>query len=198
ELHDVGAPQTIDQTRLFGRAVRWFAEPGVPDEAARDSWRSLASRAVAEARDGPLGPGPVHLNLAFREPLLGRPGELPAARAPQGSWHRVVPVGAQAGAGAGAGLGDLLGISGPAGASGLGGASESAAELAEDLRPGSRGVIVAGAGADEVAGDVAALAAELGWPVLADPRSGCRSADRNVIGAADALLRVKAFADEMV
>ncbi|MDA8266188.1 MAG: 2-succinyl-5-enolpyruvyl-6-hydroxy-3-cyclohexene-1-carboxylic-acid synthase [Actinomycetota bacterium] len=171
ELHDVGAPQTIDQTRLFGRAVRFFAEPGVPDEAARDSWRSLASRAVAEARDGPLGPGPVHLNLAFREPLLGRPGELPAARAPQGSWHRVVPPGA--------------------------GATELASEIADGLRPGARGVIVAGAGADEVAGDVAALACELGWPVLADPRSRCRSADRNVIGAADALLRVEAFAHEM-
>ncbi len=198
ELHAVGAPQTIDQTHLFGRAVRFFAEPGVPDEVARDSWRSLASRAVAEARDGPLGPGPVHLNLAFREPLLGRPGELPAARAPQGPWHRIVPAGAPAG------LGGLLGVSGRAGASELAGAGELAAasglaaELAEDLRPGSRGVIVAGGGAEEVAGDVAALASELGWPVLADPRSGCRSADRSVIGAADALLRVTAFADEMV
>ena len=28
ELQDVGAPQTIDQTHLFGGAVRWFAEPG--------------------------------------------------------------------------------------------------------------------------------------------------------------------------
>src|SRR3954454_2690499 len=28
ELRDVGAPQTTDQTHLFGRAVRWFADPG--------------------------------------------------------------------------------------------------------------------------------------------------------------------------
>ena len=33
ELQAVGAPQTIDQTHLYGRAVRWFAEPGVADDA---------------------------------------------------------------------------------------------------------------------------------------------------------------------
>ena len=30
ELREVGAPQTIDQTRLFGRSVRLELEPGVP------------------------------------------------------------------------------------------------------------------------------------------------------------------------
>src|SRR5688500_7157147 len=29
ELHGVGAAQTVDPTHLFGRAARWFAEPGV-------------------------------------------------------------------------------------------------------------------------------------------------------------------------
>jgi len=57
--------------------------------------------------------------------------------------------------------------------------------------PGSlpaRGVIVAGGAFDDPAA-VTALADRLGWPVLADPRSGCRVPDRPVIAHADALLR---------
>jgi 2-succinyl-5-enolpyruvyl-6-hydroxy-3-cyclohexene-1-carboxylate synthase len=72
ELRDVGAPQTIDQTHLYGRAVRWFHDPGVADDVTRHTWRSLAARAWMEARHGP-----VHVNLPFREPLVGDAGELP-------------------------------------------------------------------------------------------------------------------------
>jgi 2-succinyl-5-enolpyruvyl-6-hydroxy-3-cyclohexene-1-carboxylate synthase len=73
ELRDVGAPQTINQTALYGRAVRWFHDPGIADAVAAGSWRSLARRAFVAA-----GTGPVHLNLPFREPFLGDVGELPA------------------------------------------------------------------------------------------------------------------------
>jgi 2-succinyl-5-enolpyruvyl-6-hydroxy-3-cyclohexene-1-carboxylate synthase len=76
ELQDVGAPQTIDQTHLYGTAVRWYSDPGVPDAASADRWRPWAARALAEAT-GDL-PGPVQLNLPFREPLVGTPGPLPA------------------------------------------------------------------------------------------------------------------------
>jgi 2-succinyl-5-enolpyruvyl-6-hydroxy-3-cyclohexene-1-carboxylate synthase len=75
ELRDVGAPQTIDQTHLYGRSVRWFHDPGVPDAAARSTWRSLGARAFAAAARGP-----VHLNLPFREPLVGVSGPLPTRR----------------------------------------------------------------------------------------------------------------------
>ena len=79
ELHDVGAPQTVDQIHLFGRAVRWFVAPGVPRCGGRRYVAVAGARTVAEAGgDGTGGPpGPVHLNLAFREPLGGPARDLP-------------------------------------------------------------------------------------------------------------------------
>jgi 2-succinyl-5-enolpyruvyl-6-hydroxy-3-cyclohexene-1-carboxylate synthase len=75
ELRDVGAPQTIDQTNLYGRAVRWFHDPGIADDAASSTWRSLGRRLVDAAVDGP-----VHLNLPFRDPLVADAGPLPPRR----------------------------------------------------------------------------------------------------------------------
>ena len=76
ELQGVGAPQTIDQQRLFGVAVRSFVDVGVPDDERRDEWRRSAQRAWSAATA--QRPGPVHVNLPFREPLVGMPGDLPA------------------------------------------------------------------------------------------------------------------------
>ena len=50
------------------------------------------------------------------------------------------------------------------------------------------GLIIAGSGIDD-AGAVLLLAEKLGWPVLADPRSGCRVEHRCVIAHGDTLLR---------
>ncbi len=72
ELRGVGAPQTIDQTDLYGRHVRWSRDAGVADDAERSLWRDLARDAWANAVDGP-----VQLNLPFREPLQGIAAELP-------------------------------------------------------------------------------------------------------------------------
>src|SRR6185436_10920427 len=71
DLHHVGAPQTVEQGQLFAGAVRWACDPGVPSPATAGTWRSLAARTVIEAVGNRAGPGPVHVNLPFREPLLG-------------------------------------------------------------------------------------------------------------------------------
>lgn len=72
ELRGIGSPQTIDQLELYGRSVRWFHDAQVPDEADPAGWRPLAQRVFATAETGP-----VHLNLPFREPLVGAASELP-------------------------------------------------------------------------------------------------------------------------
>jgi 2-succinyl-5-enolpyruvyl-6-hydroxy-3-cyclohexene-1-carboxylate synthase len=169
ELHGVGAPQTIEQAGLFGGSVRWAASPGVADVAATGGWRSLAARAVCEAASGARGPGPVHLNLAFREPLLGSASSppLPPGRPDGAPWHQVT---------SGARLAPPASVS-----SWLSGLA------------GSRGVVVAGGGAGSAVA-VHRLADRLGWPVLADPRSGCRVPSRSTVAAADALLRLKEVA----
>src|SRR5690242_10758247 len=48
ELQGIGAPQTIDQERLYGGAVRWFCDPGPADDDGPD-WPGLGARAVAAA-----------------------------------------------------------------------------------------------------------------------------------------------------
>ncbi len=87
ELRDVGAPQTIDQNHLYGRAVRWFVDPGVADNATGHTWRPLAARAAASTM-GELR-GPVHVNLPFRDPLVGRSGPLPSGRPGGAPWTSV-------------------------------------------------------------------------------------------------------------
>ncbi len=72
ELRGWGANQTTDQTRLFGTQVREFHDPGPPVDsaAARQALTALGRRAAAVSQG--RRPGPVHLNLPLREPLVPR------------------------------------------------------------------------------------------------------------------------------
>jgi 2-succinyl-5-enolpyruvyl-6-hydroxy-3-cyclohexene-1-carboxylate synthase len=178
ELRDVGAPQAIDQVHLYGRSVRWFGDPGVPEPSGAARWRAFAARAYATAGGG--RPGPVHLNLPFREPLVGAAGPLPPARA-EGPWTSVIAGTVGAEAGVGAGVGSTI--------------PSALAALAGELA-GRRGLVVAGAAAVD-GGRLHAVAQALGWPVVAEPRSPAWIATPSLVSHVDALLRSPRAAREL-
>jgi 2-succinyl-5-enolpyruvyl-6-hydroxy-3-cyclohexene-1-carboxylate synthase len=169
ELRGTGANQAADQLKLYGPAVRWFCEVGVPasDPAAGRYWRSLASRAWAEATGSPAGP--VHLNLALADPLVERDPAAPAPGRAGGAPWTAAPAGSRVAA-----PGDV-------------------AALAAAVRAAPRGVLVAGWGADLDPAAADAFAAASGWPVLADPLSGARRG-RAAVSTYDGLLRAPRFA----
>jgi 2-succinyl-5-enolpyruvyl-6-hydroxy-3-cyclohexene-1-carboxylate synthase len=158
ELRGTGANQTIDQLHLYGGAVRWFADVGVPEArpGMNGYWRSLACRAWAAAAGAAGGfPGPAQVNLPLRDPLVpGPPGAGPPEHDPAG-WPESLdgrPDGA-----AWTRIGDT--------SPGTPGALE--------LPWTERGVLLAGDGAVQ-GGPLAALGDAAGWPVLAEPSSGAR------------------------
>ncbi len=78
ELRGSGANQTVDQLALYGGAVRLFVELGAPEQRVGQNayWRATTCRVLAAAR-GDLGsaPGPVHVNVALRDPLVPADGD---------------------------------------------------------------------------------------------------------------------------
>ncbi|CAB4873176.1 unannotated protein [freshwater metagenome] len=89
ELHGVGAPQTIPQHELFGPMVRRALDPGVANSAESNTWRDLATELWNAARGGDGRSGPVHLNAAFIEPLLGEAQPLPTIATQSAQGPRV-------------------------------------------------------------------------------------------------------------
>lgn len=156
ELMSVGANQTIEQVGIFGSRVRSTTALEAPhwfDGAVR-YWRSATSLAVNTATDV-ADPGPVHLNVALRAPLLGGDVEPDAAAAatlegrPGGlPWTvdaRMVSV-----------------------------ASVSLDALMAHLGyepDGVRGLVVVGhlAEGEPYCSEAIALAESLGWPLLSEP-----------------------------
>ncbi len=170
ELRDCAAPQTIDQSGLFGSHARWSTEVPILGETVEGArvLRSIASRAVSSARAG--AGGPVHLNVPLREPFTDL--SFPS--------RERYPVAARDG---GRPFTNVCGRVCPE-------ANELDA-IATVMSTARRGVIVC-AGPELPAGEIAALAARLGWPIVADPMSGLRfgAHDRShVVDACEPLLR---------
>ncbi len=84
ELRGTGANQTTVQLDLFGEHVRFAADVPAGSDPRRAVETAL-SAATGAFEDTP--PGPVQLNLAFRDPLVPAPGD----RLPPESGRRRVP-----------------------------------------------------------------------------------------------------------
>lgn len=174
ELRGSGANQTTEQPGMFARAVRMTFDISAPTGRAGESahLRKVAEEAVAAATGTASGdPGPVHLNLAYREPLVPDddawpPRPLPT-RVPRAT--EVAPIRLSADA-------------------------KAADRPLRGWAADEPTLVVAGDGAGRVAREVAEAN---GWPLLAEPSSGARGgpnairAYRLVLGAlADDVRRV--------
>ena len=146
-LRGTGANQTIDQTGLYGRYASFVELPLPQEPVGGGVIRSLVATAFAEAIQG----GPIQINVPFDEPLMPE-GEIP-------------------------GIDELTGRMKPASATSEAPGQDERAAAAETVTSaidGTNGVMVIGALADGPLKRVLALAELLGWPVFAEPLSGCR------------------------
>jgi len=182
ELRGIGAGQAIDQLKLYGDSVRWFCEVGTheADDEGLLHYRSTACRAFAAARGKPR-PGPVHLNLAWREPLAPLPVEaVVTAREPlalEGRDPRPLTA--------------VTSID-------LEPSEFLLDEVAGHIAEAGAGAIVAGRQLDpELREPLAHLAGAAGYPILTEPTSQlrCGPHDRShVVTTYDLLLRDAGFA----
>ncbi|EWS81970.1 2-succinyl-5-enolpyruvyl-6-hydroxy-3-cyclohexene-1-carboxylic-acid synthase [Brachybacterium phenoliresistens] len=179
ELRDTGANQTTRQAGLYGEAVRWSADLPAPTREAATAVElrtavSTLARAVAIATGA--DPGPVHVNLGLRDPLVPRGGSVPGAA---GSSAAAPAAAAPAAAPAT----DAAPAVGP-----IDGARErivltrrapAAPPRPETVELAERAVVVAGDGAG---GAALELAGRHRLPLLAEPSSGARSGDCAIPG----------------
>jgi 2-succinyl-5-enolpyruvyl-6-hydroxy-3-cyclohexene-1-carboxylate synthase len=186
ELRGIGAGQTIDQIKSFGASVRWFCEVGTheADDSGLLHYRSVACRAMARAR-GEVRPGPVHLNLPWREPLAPVPVD--------GAVTATDPLALE-----GRDKRPLTAVT----RIDLEPSVFILDEMAGHIGDAISGVIVAGRQLDpELREPLAHLARVSGFPILADPTSQvrCGPHDRShVVAAYDLLLREEHFARSVV
>lgn len=144
ELRGVGASQATDQSRLFGAHVR--AQVDLEPQEASTTLVGHLTRCVAAACGAPAGtPGPVQINVAFRDPLT------PAS-----------PASASA-------SGDEAGASFVPRPTRVLPASPVSARWEDVVGSAAAGLIVAGEGASPRAREWSRAS---GFPLLAEPASG--------------------------
>ncbi|MGQ7788658.1 2-succinyl-5-enolpyruvyl-6-hydroxy-3-cyclohexene-1-carboxylic-acid synthase [Nesterenkonia sp. K-15-9-6] len=185
ELHGTGANQTTWQHGMFAGRVRdeIHLEQGEVrlEPVSRDDMLSaetqvaLLMRQASESRG--KGPGPVHLNIGFRDPLVPREPEEGAPAVPQRWARRPVrpqaPVQPAVHLQGGALMDQLDAEEREAAREQIRRSLRAVQDIARDVRT----VFVLGHDAPP---EAAQLALELGHPVLAEPTSGARDADAAV------------------
>jgi 2-succinyl-5-enolpyruvyl-6-hydroxy-3-cyclohexene-1-carboxylate synthase len=150
ELQGVGANQTVEQSRIFGTSVRYNHDIAAPDSRTGQVayWRSTVSRAVLAAQGRPAGdPGPVHLNVALREPLT-----------PDGDEAWIEPLEGR-----------------EAGRPWTNAPAQTHPARLPDL--GARTLVVVGDASEAVQQAAIRLGGHRGWPVLAEPAARGGSVD---------------------
>ncbi len=186
ELRDNGAPQSIDQNRLYGTYVKWFVEVALPEatNAALRYIRTIAVRAAALTQAIPAGP--VHLNFPFREPLTPEP--IPDQPLPQVTQRDLV---AWQGRSNNAPYVEVRNA--PPGVP----AVTTIGHVMDLVHKAQRGLIIAGPNDNPpLVEPLVRLAHHLGYPILADPLSQLRCGDHDqsmVLSSYDAFLRIDSF-----
>ncbi|TMD53178.1 MAG: 2-succinyl-5-enolpyruvyl-6-hydroxy-3-cyclohexene-1-carboxylic-acid synthase, partial [Chloroflexi bacterium] len=190
ELRDNGAPQSIDQNRLYGMYVKWFVEVALPEatNAALRYIRTIAVRASALTRAIPAGP--VHLNIPFREPLTPEPVAdqplLQVAQRDSVAWQ---------GRPNNAPYVDVRDATASAPA------TTTIAHLIDLLQRVRHGLVIVGPNDDpSLAEPIVRLAQHLGYPILADALSQLRCGVHDqamVLSSYDAFLRIDSFIESV-
>ncbi len=175
ELREVGAPQAIDQIRMYGKHVKYSVDMPLPEDNPdiNDFVDRHVSRALSVATSAPCGP--IHLNVPFREPLLIDFDR----KSPESTFStRIAGV-------------NILDVS-------------MAQQIKDILTKSDKGFIIAGEmpiGLDKEA--FWKFAEALSWPVLCDPLSNLRSEVPEqcvslCIDHYDAILKSTAFGEKVI
>lgn len=182
ELRDCNAGQAIDQHKLYGSYPNWQTELALP--AIDPALLAYLRQTLIYAWEQTLYPipGPVHLNLPFRDPLVPIPEphaqSLTLTFNPKTFFAAVSPVSPCA--------------------------PSPAPPVLPDWHSFSDGIIVAGAAQppnpEQYCRTIAHLSQALGYPVLAEGLSPLRNyadLNPNLISTYDSILRQEAFAEKL-
>ena len=161
ELRRTGANQAIDQVGLFGAAVRWNVDLAAPEDrpSSVPLWRATVCRAVGAATGMDATPGPVQVNLGFREPTVPLADD---GRSPVATWSQPLDGRPE--------RRPWVAIDRPPREL----PEAQLDDLAGRMLGTERGLIVVGS-TDADPGPVHALADATGWPVIAEATSGART-----------------------